>query len=288
MRLRTSLSVISFNEKAKKTWGMEDWHGLDDPDQDVLFFGLYTRNDYDTFKIHKGKKTVFWCGSDILNLTQNYESRRILKLFSDTEHWCENEVEKVNLERCGVKVIGVCPSFLESVYDFPVSFKPSKEPHIFLCGHQKREGEYGWDLVDWLAEQLPEFTFHLYGVDKTDNPRLLDTLNEIDTYKSNIIRHGKVSPEQFNREIAQYQCGLRTNEHDGASEVMVKSLLNGGYPITRIKYPNVWNYDSAEELIEQLKRLKNQKEPNLIARSYYLSKLNQFPWCSPNYWTPKQ
>src|SRR3972149_1644216 len=113
---------------------------------------------------------------------------------------------------------------------------------IFLCGHQKREGEYGWDLVDWLAEQLPEFTFHLYGVDKTDNPRLLDTLNEIDTYKSNIIRHGKVSPEQFNREIAQYQCGLRTNEHDGASEVMVKSLLNGGYPITRIKYPNVWNY----------------------------------------------
>ena len=71
MKVRTSLSVIAFEPKVMKIWGLEKWMGLEDEDQDVLFFGLYTLHDYDAFWYHTGKKTIFWCGSDILNALSN-------------------------------------------------------------------------------------------------------------------------------------------------------------------------------------------------------------------------
>ena len=48
-----------FNEKVKKVWGLDEWKGIDDPDQDVLFFGLYIDQDYNVFYFHEGKKSVF-------------------------------------------------------------------------------------------------------------------------------------------------------------------------------------------------------------------------------------
>jgi hypothetical protein len=278
MKIRVAPSLQPFEEKAIETWGLERWQGLEDPDQDVLFFGLYLNGDYDSFRIHKGRKTVFWGGSDILNLMGNYNFRRILKLFPEVEHYCENEVEKKNLEDCGVKVKAVIPSFLENINHFPISYQPSTSPHIFLCGHSDRENEYGWGLVEHLAKRLPEFTFHLYGVERPKEPELLDTLNEIDSQYPNIIKHGKVSREQFNKEISRYHCGLRPNEHDGFSEVTAKSILLGQYPITKIKYPNIWNYETNDELLEKLLDIKKQDKPNYEGRSYYLKNLNQFPF----------
>lgn len=288
MKIRTSPSVIAFQEKAEEVWGLEVWEGIEDPDQDVLFFGLYIENDYEVFRRHSGKKTIFWCGSDILKLMGNYDSRRILKLFPKAEHWCENETEKKNLEECGVKVSGVVPSFLESVYNFPTSFKPTKEPHIFLCGHPGREAEYGWELVERLAEKLPEFTFHLYGVDRPYSPDLVERLNEIDVVHPNIIRHGKVSPGQFNNEIKEYHCGFRPNEHDGFSEVVAKSALLGQYPITKIPYEKIWTYKDENDLLEKFKMIKLQTGPNIRTRSHYLKILNNFPWCPRNYWQTKK
>ena len=274
-KIRVSQSVSGFKERAIKTWGLEEWQGYTEENEEVLFFGLYTKHDYDTFLRHKGKKIVFWCGSDVLMLLSNYESRRIIKLFPDTIHWCENQVEEEELKRVGLKP-KVCPSFLDSIYKYPVTFKPDKEPHIFLCGHANREDEYGWGLVERLAERLPTHTFHIYGAPKQEKLSIIDKLNEIDTRLPNIIYHGKVEEEQFNKEIQNYQCGLRTNEHDGFSEVIAKNILNGGYPISKIKYPHIWHYETEEDLVERLIELKYQTEPNLEGRSYYIKKFNQY------------
>ncbi len=265
-RIRVSLSVEGFKERAMKTWGLEEWKGWTENNEDVVFFGLYTKVDYDTYLRHKGKKRVFWCGSDILGLLSNYESRRIIKLFPEAEHWCENEVEAENLKRAGIEP-KVVPSFLDDFDKFPVSFKPSKKPHVWLCGHAKREDEYGWDLIEEIAEKLPDFTFHIYGADKRES------LSET----PNIIYHGRVPEDQFNKEIREYQCGLRTNEHDGFSEVIAKSILLGQYPISKIPYEGIWTYKTIEELIERLNDLAKQDKPNEV-RDLWINKFNKYSW----------
>ncbi len=58
----------------------------------------------------------------------------------------------------------------------------------------------------------------------------------------------------------------------------MKSILSGGYPITRIKYPMIDSYESFGDLVELIKDLKNKKEPNLKARDYWRVTLNDYPW----------
>jgi hypothetical protein len=295
-KIRVSQSVEGFKERAMDTWGIDEWLGWDDPNQNVVFFGLYTKNDYDTFLRHQGKKTIFWCGSDILNLVRNYESRRILKLFPETDHWCENELEAENLKRAEVEA-KVCPSFLDNINNYPVSYKHSKTPHIFLCGHDQREEEYGGGIVKAIASRVPYATFHIYGIDHNSpyydlvSPHesfgdtiLTDITNvKIDKENPNIWVHGRVPEGQFNNEIMNYQCGLRPNEHDGFSEVTSKSILMGQYPITKIPYDKIWNYKTEDELVALIDKLRYAIIPNLEGRSYYLQTLNQYPWCPRKY-----
>ena len=282
-KIRVSLSVIGFKQRAMDTWGLEEYTNWENPD--VLFFGLYTKQDYDAFLRHKGKKRVFWCGSDIQNLLSNYESRRILKLFPETEHYCENEVEAEELKRVGIEP-KIVPSFLDNVNNYPVSYRHSKTPHIFLCGHDKREEEYGIDIVKRIADRVPETTFHIYGIDKSSTYFETSKKNELvdlDIEHPNIWYHGKVPEGQFNYEIMNYHCGLRPNEHDGFSEVIAKSLFLGQYPISRIPYEKIWSYKTDDELIALIEKLKYTTNPNYEARSYYQKTINQFPWCKREY-----
>jgi len=267
-KIRCSQSVIGFKDRAIKTWGLEEWKGWTDNNASVVFFGLYTKHDYDAFLRHKGKKIVFWCGSDILNLQGNYDSRRVLKLFPETEHYCENEVEAEGLRRAGIEA-KIVPSFLDDIEKFPVCFKPSENPQIFLCGHDKREDEYGVSVVERIADKVPFATFHIYGIDK-DSPYFSGI--------KNVVCHGKVPEAQFNEEIKGYQAGMRTNDHDGFSEVIAKSVLLGQYPISKIKYDKIWNYTTDEELVDLIEKLKLTKEPNIEGREHYQKILNKFPF----------
>lgn len=264
MKVRVSPSVINFKDKLKEVWGLSEWEGIYDKDQDVLFFGLYIKWDYDAYWAHQGKKTVFWCGSDIINLSNNWEWQRRVRLYPEAKHYCENEVEQKELEGMGIKA-EIVQSFLDDVKKFPVSFKPTDRPHVFMSGHPNREEEYGFGLATRLAEKLPEFTFHLYGAGYRGKV-------------GNIIIHGQVPEKDFNEEIKNYHCGLRPNFHDGFSEITAKSILLGQYPISFIPYKNIWNYTTEEELVRKLQEIKQISKPNLDGRKYWIKQLNRFPW----------
>ena len=282
-QVRVSQSVINFKPRVLSTWKLEDWEGIESKEP-LLFFGLYNDRDFDVFNTYQGPKTVFWCGSDILFLMKDYERRRILKNHPKTEHYCENDVEARNLEKCGVKVKGVIPSFLDNTSNFPISFTPTQNPQIFVCGHPNRETEYGLEIIRNVARRVPEATFHIYGIDWSDNYfykkhiPLADKLASVDEECANIWYHGKVPEGEFNNHITKYHCGLRTNEHDGFSEVTAKSILMGQYPISRIPYDKIWSYNTEDELVALIEKLKYMKEPNLEARSHYLKKFNNFPF----------
>ena len=260
-----SPSVVNFREKLESVWKLREWSGIvDEPKQEVVFFGLYIKPDYDAYWMHEGKKHVFWCGSDITNLLGNIEFQRRVRLFPDTKHYCENEVEQKELESVGIKA-EIVQSFLDDIKKFPVSFKPTDKPHVFMSGHPNREDEYGFSLAVRLAEKLPDFTFHLYGAGNRGK------LN-------NIIFHGKVPEKDFNEEIKNYHCGLRPNSHDGFSEITAKSVLLGQYPISFIPYKNIWTYAEEEELVRKLEQIKEMKEPNKKARDYWIKNINKFPF----------
>jgi hypothetical protein len=260
-----SPSVINFKEKLESVWKLQEWQGVvDEPNQDVVFFGLYIKPDYDAYWVHTGKKYVFWCGSDITNLLNEWEFQRRVRLFPDAEHYCENEVEQKELASVGIKA-KIVQSFLDDIKKFPVSFKPSENPHVFMSGHPNREDEYGFGLAVKLAEKLPEFTFHLYGAGQRGR------LN-------NIIFHGKVPEKDFNEEIKNYQIALRSNLHDGFSEILAKGILLGQVCVSRIKYPHILNYSNEEELIKILKEARFVKKPNIVGRNYYIKTLNNFPF----------
>ena len=285
MRVRVSLSVISFGDKIEPIWGLKEWRGVDEETEELLFFGLYTGDDYDVYRMFQGERSVFWCGSDILNLLNNPDYQRILRLFP-AKHYVENEVEAENLKTVGIEA-KVIPSFLDNIDNYSITYQHSNKPEIFISGHTGREDEYGMETVRRIAHRVPETKFHVYGIDKDSayfetsasaRPISVDNLINVDTDYPNIYYHGKVPQGQFNNEISRYQCGLRVNEHDGNSEVTMKSILNGGYPITRIKYPNIWNYRTDDELVALIDKLKFMKEPNTEGRNYYINNLNKFPW----------
>jgi hypothetical protein len=276
MKIRVSSSVFHFKERAENTWKLKPWEGINDPDKELLFFGVYHDRDWEVFDNFDGKKIVFWCGSDILRLMEDYERKRIIKN-NPCDHYCENEIEAQNLRTVGIEPI-VIPSFLDDINKYPITFEPPRDGKwkVWLCGHPEREEEYGFVLSKRMAKFFPDIEFHFYGVEKPEQEQL-----------PNIIYHGKVPEDVLNEEINNYHCGFRPNFHDGVSEVMIKSMLLGQYPITRIKYEGVWNYENEKDLIGLFKKLKEQVKPYYEGRSIWLKRLNQFPWCKSNFINPK-
>lgn len=274
MKVKVSASVYQFAPKIKKAWKLDLWEGINDSDKDLLFFGLFNDRDFEVFHNFEGKKSVFWCGGDILRLKADYERKRILKLSPETKHYCETEKQAEILRECGFEPI-VIPSFLGDFNDYPISFKPPKKGEkwkIWLCGHENREIEYGFDQAIRLAKEDKDLEIHFYGVPE-DYPgkSYFEKL-------PNVIWHGQVPEEQLDKEIRDYHCGLRPNKTDGISEVVMKSLLLGQYPISYLFYEGVWTYRTFAGLQSKIAELKKQTEPNIYPMTYWLGKLNDFPW----------
>ena len=278
---RCSDSIIGFKDKIAKTLKLKERDRIRNVRDPVLFFGMYHSSDWFSFIRHKGKRYVLWAGGDLINLKRNYAFSDgnnywgvLSKLFRwfdwsiifrifEAQHFVENEMEQDELLEMGIEST-IVPTFLEDVKDFPVSFRPSKNPELFISARPGREDKYGVDLVRRISPLVPFAKFHIYGVDGKS--------------EKNIQFHGLVPPKQFNQEIRKYHSGLRPNEHDGNSEIAMKSVLMGQYPITRIEYPHIWSYQGESRLINLIKELRNQKEPNLKARRYWQKSVNKFPF----------
>ncbi len=275
-KLRVSSSIAPFRPKAEKIWKLDRYRFPQDIFKPVVFFGLYHWADYSYYLAHRGHKTILWAGSDIVNLFNNELPWN--KLFLNAKHYVENENERELLMEKDIKA-EVRPSFLEDVNDFTVSYKHSDRPNVYLSARPGREIEYGVNLIEKIAHKVPEVKFHIYGVKKEmwHHINMPTKIHNTET-PVNVVYYGNIHPEKFNEDIKYYQCGLRLNEHDGFSEITAKSILMGQYPITRIPYPNIDNYVSEEKLIILLKDLKNKKEPNLKAREWWISNLNNYPW----------
>lgn len=263
-------------------WGTEDYHSRYEP---TVFFGLYDLRDYIALWRHKGKAWILWAGSDILNfkngfvfndgklklLSQLFRGNKwVFPILEKAEHWVENEKEKEVLESLGIRVSGVCPSFMGQV-NLPLLFISNKPTKVFVSASGNRTEEYGFGIVERIAKEVPFIEFHLYG-------------SPWETKQENIIVHGRISKEAMNEQISKMQAGLRLNEFDGFSEVLAKAVLTGKYAIGKVKHPQIPTFDNDLELILELNKIYHKEEPNLEARNWYVENLNSYPWNLKKQW----
>lgn len=258
----------------QETWGVENYENdLDDP---TVFMGLYGLPDFYTLWRHKGRKCIFWCGSDIRHFLDGYfldkegwikldPTALALWIHNFCESYVENEVERKVLLRLGIES-KVVPSFLGNVKDYQVSYAWSEKPKVYTSVSGDDFELYGWDKIPVLALANPDIEFHLYGNTKSPGLHEWSTV-----HPHNVIVHGRVPQEQMNREIKEMQGALRLTEFDGFSEIIAKSLLWGQYPISLINYPHTLKP-------ENIRQLKILEEPNHEGREWLLSEINKYPW----------
>jgi len=201
----------------------------------TLFLGLYFESDYQAFKIHQGKRVVFWNGSDVIRLCQNSKWADIVRKV-DATHYCHNTQLKHELEDEGIDST-VKPVFFGYKKDYKVCYKHSETPKVFMCSHPERDAEYGVNMMQEIAADMKDIEFHVYGV------RGMGT--------DNVIFHGQVPEEKMDEEMKGYQGCLRMNKHDGVSQIVLKSEMMGLYPIV--------SYNS-EDIKAELNNLKKNKE----------------------------
>ena len=262
-----SPTLGTFQDSPEKIWGVTKYKSKTKP---TVFCGIYSLKDLQKVKQHKGKRYVWWCGTDITRLIKGYwldekGKKRVSPqktadwISSHCESWVENYVEAEALAKLGINA-HVCPSFLGDVKQFKIKYKFHKKPKLYTSVSGDDFKLYGWHRIDKLAKANPKVEFHLYGNTKKWKSKF-----------KNVIVHGRVPKEQFNKEIEDMQGGLRLTTFDGFSEIVAKSVLMGQYPVSLINYPYTLDPRDIELLFEL-------KEPNKEGRKYYLQEINNFPW----------
>lgn len=235
---------------------------------------MYGLPDFCAFRSHKGKKAILWAGSDLRYFADGYwiddkgkqrvNPHDFAKYLKKFDNWVENTVEADLLKKFGIKA-KVCPSFLGKTNSFNVSFKQGNKVYASVSGDDFNL--YKWDLIEEIAGKVPDVNFYLYGNKKGWK-----------TKHKNVIIRGRLSQKDMDNEIKNMQCGLRLLGFDGASEVVVKSVLWGQHAISKIAYPFVDNYKTKEDLINILKLLPLKQKPNLRARKWFIKNLNHYTW----------
>lgn len=263
MIARVSSSIENWQAKILSKPGAKQFRWRRDFRRPVVFFGLYTPHDWLAFMLHRGGRTVVWCGSDILQVGLVF---RLLRRFRAI-HICENEIEQHILQvQLGRDDIICAPLCFSDPSAFIPCFKPSKTPAVFMHVNRNAEAESGLFDVLRVAPLVPYASFHIYG---RAGPRKAPP---------NVVFHGHVPEEQFNREIRDYQASWRAHEFDGMAETTAKSALLGQWPISKIRFPFIDSYQNDEELVALLSGLAEKTEPNWQAAGYYSTLFNNPPY----------
>lgn len=275
-RMSPTLGVLE--DSPENIWGTKVYDPVADTEDPTVFMGIYSLVDFYALWRHRGSKAILWCGSDIPRLKAGYwldvggkiriPSKPIANWIQrNCDNWVENVVERNALRTLGI-ASRICPSFLGRVEDYSVSYSWSARPKVYASVSGNDFGLYQWPLIEEVADKV-DVEFHLYG----------NTQPWVSRH-TNVVVHGRISKEQMNEEIRYMQAGFRPLPFDGCSEIIVKSALWGQHTISRIAYPEVTTYRSTEELIVALNDLRNKREPNILARNWFLQNINRYPWCS--------
>lgn len=222
-----------FAGSAETAWGTVPYT---DPYAPTVFFGMYGMQDVQSLYTHIGERAILWAGSDIKNFLNGYwldakgeyRAGTSDRIFWGARHFVENHLEQAALRSVGIDSM-VVPSFLGDVTKYPLQEIRTDKKRYYTSVSGDDFELYGWGDVHGLARKNPDTEYHLYGNNKT-----FWVSDEV----KNIFVHGRVSQEQMDEETKTMTGALRLTRFDGASEILVKSVLWGQQPLSPyIHYP---------------------------------------------------
>ena len=234
MKYRWAPSLGDFEESPEKVWGVEPY----DPNgtEPCVFCGIYGIKDLMALWNYKGKRYVWYAGSDIRHFLNGYwiDDRGGIRMTSrpwakwinkNCEVYVENLIEKQALSKIGIGAI-VIPSFLGDVKKFPPQKIRTDRKRYYTSVSGDDFELYGWQKIFDMADENPDIEYHLYGNIK----------EPFYTPTGNIFIHGRVPKEQMNEEVKTMTGAIRMVEFEGFSEILAKSILWGQKPISLIPY----------------------------------------------------
>jgi hypothetical protein len=250
-----------YGERMVKRYGFKPYSK--NTQKDCLFMGLYFAEDYEVFKLHTGRKYIFWNGSDVSRLLLNKGWQEVLNDYP-AKHICHNEQLRLELESVGIHAL-VSPLFFGDTEDYTLSFTPKHRMQVYINAHPNREDEYGVPVVYQASKRLPGMDFFVYGVTGRDT--------------KNLKYMGWLDENIADRRMSKHHVCLRLNKHDGMSQLVIKAGLWGHYVFTTQDMPHTTRFDDVLDLVEKLKALNPKVTPGTELRQYLLSLgLNDIDW----------
>ena len=147
VRVRVSSSIENFKEKALERVNYNGDY--------TLFIGLYHWVDYLKFIFTRGKITLLWCGSDILVLNRFWAW---VISHIKAQHLAENDIERDALYDKMIAPVHIQPVILTDPDKYPMSYKHSDTPHVYMNVHPGREKEYGLNIIERVAPAVKDIT----------------------------------------------------------------------------------------------------------------------------------
>ena len=240
-----------FEGTPEKVWGVKKYNPVKHINENCVFCGLYSLKDFYALWQHKGRKAIWWCGSDIRHFYNGYWLDSIGKIRitpfqiarwinANCESWVENKIEYKMLKFLGINS-KICPSFLGDVNKFKPQ-KLNKELRFYSSVSGNDFELYGWERINNIATQSSNVKYYLYG----------NTIG----WKApkNIIVRGRVSNKIMNKETKTMTGAIRMVEFEGFSEILCKSILWGQKPISLIDYPFLRSKNPRKELLKSLNK----------------------------------
>lgn len=250
-----SSGMQHFGKRMVEDMEFRKYNPQTDRNKEVFFQGLYFQEDYIAFQQHLGKRVLYWNGNDVIRALTTPHWLTII-LNTPARHLCHSYWQKEVWRRLGIEV-EIYPIFFGNINNFPITYKRSDTPHVYITSHDGRGKEYGVDVIERVAPLVPEITFHIYG-EKNSSPN------------TNVIYHGWVEESEMDADIKGYH-GCIKGGSDGIAITLMKCILLGQYPISYQKIEGVWHAPDDKTLVKMLKKLKKQEEPNYKLREQYIN-----------------
>lgn len=232
----------------------------------VWFFGLYFDSDYHVLQTHQGKKIINWRGADTLRILDRSDRLDIIKNI-EALHICQASHQKALLEKLGVKSI-VRPMTNTPFYQIHLKPLPSNGSNILVYWRSGDDKYIQAPLFFEIASKCPDTKFHIVGQEDPDRFQK----NGMD----NILFHGYVSQQTLDELMDACNGTIRPWIWDGNPNIQTKMLLKGRYAAHSCQFEYVTQCATASEYIDWINDLKQVTQPNLKAREWWLSHLNNF------------
>jgi len=221
----------------------------------ILFYGIYTLDDYNLLMSREYETSVYFCGSDIYWLNEN---KLLNKLCWNSNLYLNvgNEDQLMLLHKYQVSA-KISPIFAEDMEKYSIVENNDNSVIVYI-GHNLEL--YQVDDIVSIAMELPDISFKVFG--RTD---LLKDMK----IPGNIELLGWLSQKDVDKLISQSAIYLRLTRTEGFSKIVVKALLSGKQVIYNHVRPFVSYAKDKEAAIELIKEKLEDYEVNYQAAFLY-------------------